>query len=707
MQAVLNGMTGAGLLIDGDRVSLLHVDGDPSTAPGRLSDLPYVMGEACDIDFMSVAGADEALAILRCNRLREEGLDLVLILLDSDLSGATRMEAAVVLNHMLLDWDLRTWLEAVLYGAPLPAGADVAGALRYARGVAEIVAAMLLRLSDLQPAIGRVHEAWNSVCARDLSLPAARNEATALAARNGVFRELVHALEGTSYDQFRFAALSALQPVPGHRRIVEELIRELHLPLKIRKPGEPVPAADDDHVPRMIRDGDRKSGEYLSFDRKAAFENVKRQKDAIVGHMRAGRFDLVEQYVNWLIEYQLPLDNRGATTSKSLCDLAMEAKSLSLFELQLELANRAVGLRYEDGWAWAQVGDASLILNRFDDALAAYRRASDLGADLIGRVGNARAFLAMGKLQESLVAFEQVIRDYPSEVVPKVGRAEVLKSMGRLDEALGAYNDLSSDFPTDVMAKAGRSEVLRSMGRLDEALEAYEDVIREYPADVVAKNGRADALRSVGRLDEALNAFEAVIREHPMDVIAKYGRAEVLNSMGRSHEALKAYEELILGNPLEVIAKIGRAEALKSLGNLDEALAAFEELNREYPTNVVAKNGRAELLKYMGRLDEALASYDLVVKEFPQYLPAQAGRSDVLKSMKRLDQSLAAYDSVVREFPSSILARAGRAEVLKSMGRLEEALEVYGDVIQDVLRSMRSLEDELAYDTAIHDSPPG
>ncbi|HEX9459436.1 MAG TPA: tetratricopeptide repeat protein, partial [Thermoanaerobaculia bacterium] len=660
MQAVLNGLTGAGLLIDGDRVSLLRADGVLSATPGRLSDLSHVLGEARNIDFMSVAGADEALGILRRNHLREESLDLALMLLDSDLSEVTRTEVAAVLNRELLDWDLRTWLEGVLYGAPLPAGADMDGALLYARVVeGNAVTAMLSRLSDLQSVIGRVHEAWTSVCARVLSLPAARNEATVLAARNGVFRHLVHASEGANYDEFRFIALSVLRAVADHRRIVDELIRELDLIPRNRRPAELAVAAEDGEPARVAADQDRKDGQYVSFDRTAAFENVKRQRDAIVNHMRAGRFDLVERYVNELIKHQLPLDHRAENTSKSLCNLAMEAKSLSLFKLQLELARRAVQVRYQDGWAWAQVGDASLILNRFEDALTAYRHASEFGNDLVGRTGYAQVLLTMDRLQESLATFEQVIRDYPTEIFAKNGRAEVLKSMGRLDEGLAAYDAIVLEFPNNVVAKNGRTEVLKSMGRLDEALAAYDAIAREFPNEVVAKTGRAEVLKSMGRLDEALEAYDTIGHEFPNNVVAKNGRAEVLKSMGSLDEALAAYDAIAREFPNEVVAKTGRAEVLKSMGRLDEALAAYDTLGHEFPNNVFAKNGRAEVLKSMGRLDEALEAYDAIAHEFPNNVVAKTGRAEVLKSMGRLDEAFDAYDAIAHEFPNDVVAKNG------------------------------------------------
>jgi len=716
MQAILNGLTGTGLLIDRDRVYILDVGEDGPADAAPLGDWPYFLGEARNVDFITVDDAETALDILRSSHVRQDALDLTLMLLDSELLETTRTEAAAVLNPMLSDWNVRAWLEGVLYGSPLPDSADAAGAIRHARTVSgTAVVAMLSRVLDVQDVVQRVRTAWISVSSRVLP-PQAQKSATVIATQNGIFRYLVHASEGANYDEFRFAALRALQSVPNYRSIVEALIGELQLSPISRKPI-PRLHAEDSHEGDV--DDDRKDAGHIGFDRTAAFERVKRQQEAILNHMRAGRLALVERYVNELIQYQLPLDHRAEHTSKSLCSLAMEAKSLELIDLQLELATRAVSLRHQDGWAWAQVGDALLTLNRFEDALTAYRHAREFGGDLIGRKGYAQVLLEMGSFKESLELYEEVINDYPTDIAAKAGRAEVLKSMGRLDEALTAYEAVAREFPGSVVAKNGHAQALKSMGRLEDALADYEAVVREFPGSVVAENGRAEVLKSMGRLDEALAAYEAIAREYPSDIFAKTGRAEVLKSMGRLDDALTAYEAVALEFPFNVVAKTGRAEVLKSMGHLDEALAAYEAVAQKFTNDVVAKTGRAEVLKSMGRLDEALTGYEAVAHEYPSDIFAKTGRAEVLKSMGRMDEALSAYEAVAREFPNSVVAKSGRAEVLKSMGRLDEALTAYeavarefpGDVVAknghaEALKSMGRLDDALtAYEAVAREFP--
>ncbi|VFM96019.1 MAG: Tetratricopeptide repeat-containing protein [Candidatus Kentron sp. G] len=186
----------------------------------------------------------------------------------------------------------------------------------------------------------------------------------------------------------------------------------------------------------------------------------------------------------------------------------MSAKGLGLHELQLEWTQRAITENPEDGWAWAQYGDALLLNNQLEQALQAYRETAAFG-------------------------------NYEDNVVAKTGRAEVLKAMGHFDEALNAYQDVMAGHPENVVAKTGRAEVLKAMGRLDEALNAYEDAMAGHPENVVAKTGRAEVFKAMGRLDEALNAYEDVIAGRPEDVVAKTGCAGVFFLLGEYEQALR------------------------------------------------------------------------------------------------------------------------------------------------------------------------
>ncbi|HEY0074563.1 MAG TPA: tetratricopeptide repeat protein, partial [Abditibacteriaceae bacterium] len=159
--------------------------------------------------------------------------------------------------------------------------------------------------------------------------------------------------------------------------------------------------------------------------------------------------------------------------------------------------------------------------------------------------------------------------------------AEVLKALGRLDEALSAYEQIITQFPQNEVARNGRAEVLKALGRLDEALSAYEQTITQFPQNVVARNGRAEVLKALGRLDEALSAYEQIITQFPQNVVAQTGRSLVLLVMGRVQEAL---DNLPYIEPQQDwINYHVRGMLLLAAGRGDEAIILFQRGVTECP----------------------------------------------------------------------------------------------------------------------------
>src|SRR5205814_863879 len=191
----------------------------------------------------------------------------------------------------------------------------------------------------------------------------------------------------------------------------------------------------------------------------------------------------------------------------SLCDLAMEAKDLGMFDLQLELTERSVGEVPDDAWSWAQYGDALLTRRRFDEALYAFEQSVNFGEGASAKTGRAEVMKAQGRLDDALAAFDEVIAQHPENAVAKTGRAEVLKAQGRLDDALAAFDAAIAQHPENAVAKTGRAEVLKAQGRLVESLDAYNEIRTRHPDDEVARNGRSCVLAALGRYEEALESL--------------------------------------------------------------------------------------------------------------------------------------------------------------------------------------------------------
>lgn len=614
MQAVISGRAGLAVLCDTDRWFALHAGVPDQLVPCPPGFHNRLLSDGRDLIFLRDANPVDTGRRLRQECAATEALDLFLFLLDPELPGSVKEDAILELTSLYPEVEAR--LAGVMFARPLPTQADIEGArdLAMAKGDGRLLA-FIRAVLDAQPSIRQVDESWRTIPDTAFSADGTRDQARALFVREGLFHALVLEVGAKRRpDGFLLNALCLpeVHDFPNHRTILQDWVHPFQSVAgtgRLAGNLQPTPDLDRDEATSEIS----KPRPESTFEIK---ERVDRQKKAITEAMDSRRLDRAKDFVGDLIAYQLA-HGEPEYACKSLCDLAIHAQDLSQFSFQHWLTSKAIGLKPDDGWSWAQYGKALLNLNRLPEALSAY--------------------------DEALIWYHSV------EI--KNGRAEVLKSLNRLPEALAAYDAIITDHPENVVAKNGRAEVLKSLNHLPEALVAYDAIITDHPENVVAMTGRAEVLKSLNRLSEALAAYQAIIPDHPGNVFAKTGHAEVLKSLNRLPEALAAYDAIITEHPENVVAKNGRAGVLKSLNRLPEALATYESLLSEHPHEGYACNGRASVLAMMGRFGEALAA-------LPTNEPVTHGewisyhiRGMILLRQKEFAEAISIFERGIRDNP--------------------------------------------------------
>ncbi len=440
--------------------------------------------------------------------------------------------------------------------------------------------------------IAEVSAAWDIIPAKLFGSHEEQAPFQHAAVREGLFRSIVLLREnGSAINTFFLKAglNPAISSLKNYRPVLQQWIspfREQQTSRVIRHEIEETSETES------FDKGRRK--QRKSFNRAVLLENVQSQKALIIEMLHRRELERARKLTNELIAYQLKTGG-PIYAVKSLCDLAIEAKTLGLYSLQLELTEQSVKIKDDDAWAWAQYADALLNAQQLDNALEAYEQAYAFGVGIVAKKGQAEVLKAKGQLDAALVIYEEVVAAYPEDVVARTGRAEVLKAKGQFDVALAAYEEAINIHPESVVAKTGRAETLKALGRFDEALAAYNLIVNEHPENVVARTGRAETLKALGRFDEALAAYEAVIADFPLDNVAKRARSCVLMALGRYEQAL---ENLPEGNLVTFGDWVGyhiRGMILLRTGKIDEAIQIFQRgtdnpwpLHREYFNTALA-----------------------------------------------------------------------------------------------------------------------
>ena len=182
------------------------------------------------------------------------------------------------------------------------------------------------------------------------------------------------------------------------------------------------------------------------------------------------------------------------------------------------------------------VAFAAYVHSRLDDAAAALRRARDSSSpDLAAWAGvNLGVVLGkLGRLQEALAAYQQLIDDYRGDpgLREQVGQALLNRGirLGQLDrpqEALAAYQQLIDDYRDDpgLREQVGQALLNRGirLGQLDrpqEALAAYQQLIDDYRGDPGLREQVASGTGGyrAGRPQEELAAYQQLIDDYRGD----------------------------------------------------------------------------------------------------------------------------------------------------------------------------------------------
>jgi tetratricopeptide (TPR) repeat protein len=124
---------------------------------------------------------------------------------------------------------------------------------------------------------------------------------------------------------------------------------------------------------------------------------------------------------------------------------------------------------------------------------------------------------------------------YPREI-PKAAQrgartifrqAYSLSHLGKKEEALAIFEEVIRLDPIDVLSYYNKGNTLKGLDRYKEAIIAYDETIRLDPTDADAYIGKWNALQDLRRYKEAIVAFDEAIRLDPTAILAYYKRRYV------------------------------------------------------------------------------------------------------------------------------------------------------------------------------------
>jgi len=203
---------------------------------------------------------------------------------------------------------------------------------------------------------------------------------------------------------------------------------------------------------------------------------------------------------------------------------------------------------------YSRMGDTLVRLGREEEAIEAY---SNMAVDLIKLVPEEDNQLTHSKIDLETLEREQEVLDSYYAMGSK------FTELGRNEEALDAYEEILKIKPDDREACFCRCRVLARLGRYEESSDHLKNLLEKAPELAKAWYLYGNVLNKLGLDREAVEAFNIVANLKPEHADTYQKLASVHAEKGNNEEALVNLEKYLKLNPDEVNRKFKGFEALK------------------------------------------------------------------------------------------------------------------------------------------------
>jgi tetratricopeptide (TPR) repeat protein len=312
------------------------------------------------------------------------------------------------------------------------------------------------------------------------------------------------------------------------------------------------------------------------------------------------------------------------------------------------------------------LGHLYLQQGKKDRAVEAFRKAIEVSADDGKKTteayqGLARAYLALGKVEDAVATLKKVVEDFPKDASAREAYGDALKAKGDLEGAIAQYEEGVELSPTTQLqlALADAYARKRLAAKAEPLLAA---ILKDEPGHRTAKLGLADLYLAMGRYveveellkpkdgdptdtgalarlgimhsrlqrpDKALEMLEQVAKRDPSQLEARAELGQIYPRGGDAEKAVRVLGDVLAIEPRHSLALLYTGQALYRLGKAKEAEQSFRASAQVDPSFAEPHNALGQLLEAAKRIDEAKAEYAKAVE-------LQSNHEDAKSALKRL-----------------------------------------------------------------------
>ncbi|MGQ9730994.1 MAG: tetratricopeptide repeat protein [Candidatus Zipacnadales bacterium] len=312
-------------------------------------------------------------------------------------------------------------------------------------------------------------------------------------------------------------------------------------------------------------------------------------------------------------------------------------------------------------------------------------------------VAKGASLAQLGKLEESLEAFDRAIQLDQELPQAWTGKAESLRTLGRYREALVCcYRALSRD-PRSLVAYNIRGLCYAALGEHDRALEDFDRAIAIDPNQREVWHNRGLSLEAKGNYDGAIECFDRVLAFEPRTPQSLLSKALCLLAKGDYQAAVEVCELLLEIDPDSAAAWKVKGAALAALQKWGLAVTCYEKALEIAPEDEYARQAAEEARQQSiqkspahaessfergirrfnrGRFAEAVAEFERAVQEDPGDERAWRYLSATLFRLGRYAEAESPARKSIELKPDDPAALCNLGVILRKQERWSEAREV-------------------------------
>ncbi len=372
-----------------------------------------------------------------------------------------------------------------------------------------------------------------------------------------------------------------------------------------------------------------------------------------------------------------------ARTNLAFIYLRLGQPATAMDYLRPLLAGRSASSR-----ALSAAAQASMQLNRLDEAEALYARAAEASPD----DGQTRTALALTRLAkgEASQAFAQLetLATKSQEAFADAALISARMRRGELDAALAAAQALAKKAPSNPQGHEflGRVHLMRD--ELPPAREAFEKALALDPRLLTATASLAEIDLRAGQPQAAIGRVEAVVKAEPGNYAAHMLLAEVRRLTGASAELVReSFANAVKAAPTQALPRLRLVTFLEGRRQFGAARTAAQDALAAVPNNVQLLDALGRIQVASGERQQAMSTFRSIKAVDPNNATAHVRMAELHRFGGDLGAAAAELRRALELDPSLRQARVAMVDTLVQQKRSAEALEMAKQLQQ---RSPRS-----------------